>query len=222
MQSDIKKLLATLTHDLGAPLRAGSGFPKLILSDRDNVLSDATKKWLLLIETQSNQGIKRIQSLSRYTKLLDHKADFLALNLNTLLANIVADLQADEDRKIVVSIPLLPTIIADNSLTQTGLYEIIKNCVQHSHNLDNTVSVSVNYSFEDEVLKITISNDGFTNPISSVDLDSYLDAFTSGVKTTPGMGLTIAKKAFCLQEVALSLDCEQASFKVNLEFPPRK
>lgn len=221
MKSDIQKLLTTLIHDLGAPLRAGAGFPKLILSDRENVLSDAAKKWLLLIETQSNHGIQRIQALSRYTKLLDYKAEFSILDLNKLLADIVRELQENEDRTILFTSPELPTIMADHDLTQIGLHEIIKNCVQHSNNLDDTVSVSLRYSVEGEILKITISNNGFTNLRSASDLDLYLDPFISGAKATSGMGLTIAKKAFCLQEIALSLDSDKSTFMVNLEFPPR-
>src|SRR5207244_1118462 len=100
------------SHDLRAPLRHIGGYADLLQRHVGASLDEKGKRYVLAISqstTQMGALIDDLLSFSRFARVDLQKS---TVSLESLVGNVIRDLQPDAGRKVVWQIGPLPTVVA--------------------------------------------------------------------------------------------------------------
>lgn len=132
------------SHDLQEPLRKIQTFISRINEKDKEKMTDSGKEYLYRMERASNRMRALINDLLEYSKANLSERNFVAINLNEILNNSLAELSQNiDDKKAVINYVELP---------------IIKGIdFQMQQLFTNLLSNSLKYSKETEIPEITIN-----------------------------------------------------------------
>ncbi len=219
-ESELRKQIANISHDLRTPLTSILGYVQLI---RDESTSEEEKQeYLDIIEKCSNVLQNLITSFYDLSRLEDNEYDleFKKVNVESLLREIEAAFYNDfVDKGFEVEAQLqekLPAIIADENAVIRIFTNIFQNALKHG-----SKTMSICQRQVDGVIISTFSNrvENFTQE----DLEHVFDRFftTDRMRTgqNTGLGLTIVKKLTesMGHEVSASLEDEVSTIQIRFK-----
>ncbi len=219
-ESELRKQIANISHDLRTPLTSILGYVQLI---KDKSTSEEEKQeYLDIIEKRSKVLQNLITSFYDLSRLEANDLEFKKVNVESLLREIVAAFYndfIDKDFKVEVDLQeKLPAIIADENAVIRIFTNIFQNALKHGNK-----TMSICQRQVDGLIISTFSNrvENFTQEDLEHVFDRFFTADRMRTGQNTGLGLTIVKKLTesMGHEVSASLEDEvftiQVRFKLN-------
>ena len=205
--------ISTVSHELRTPLTSIRGFSQTMLASWDRLDDESKKKFLKIIEEQSNRLITLVENMLSVTKLQSSK-DMLIYKETDIkpIINTVVSIVKNQypSRKFVVDVSnKTPTVLVDRDKFQQVMMNLIENAAKYSfENSDITIKIT---SCENcEFVSIKISDTGVG--IKPEDRECIFDKFsridnplTRKVQGS-GLGLYITKNLVEKMKGKISVD----------------
>lgn len=143
---DDKDFISTVSHELRTPLTSIRGFAQTMLSSWDKLDDDSKKRFLKIIEDQSNRLINLIENMLSVSKLQNEKDDLVykASNLKTVIEPVITIIKnAYPTHEFVFNYnPQTPEISIDRDKFQQIMTNLIENAAKYSND-NTTVTIKV-------------------------------------------------------------------------------
>lgn len=192
--------ISTVSHELRTPLTSIRGFAQTMLTSWDALDDENKKKFIQIIEQQSNRLINLVENMLSVNKLQSFKDKLVykSANANSLIEPIVQIIQhqypkhnfeMDFNNKI-------PNILIDVDKFQQIMTNLIENAAKYS-NEGTKVSVKTDFSCCPDYISIKVIDEGIG--IKEEDFDkifmkfSRLDNPLTRKVQGSGLGLYISK-----------------------------
>lgn len=169
--------ISTVSHELRTPLTSIRGFSQTMLNSWDKLDDDSKKKFLKIIEEQSNRLIHLVENMLSVTKLQACSEKFLLKEVKprSVVDTVIAIISNQyKNRKFLVAqYKNLPSILADEDKFQQIMTNIIENAAKYS--FENT-TVNVDLTLKGEYVSIKVSDNGFE--IDEKDYEKIFEKFS--------------------------------------------
>ncbi len=191
--------ISTVSHELRTPLTSIRGFSQTLLNSWDRLDDESKKKFLKIIENQSNRLIHLVENILAVSKIQNQGEKFLLKEVapRTVIDMVVTLVNAQYPNKnfTVVQNKNVPTILADVDKFQQVMMNIVENGAKYS--LDNT-EIEITLSLKGNFVSVCVTDAGVA--IDEKDYERIFEKFsrldnplTRQVQGN-GLGLFITKK----------------------------
>jgi light-regulated signal transduction histidine kinase (bacteriophytochrome) len=144
----------TLSHDLGAPLRAISGFSDFLREEYQDQLSETANRYISYIVDGVERMRSRVLGLATLSRVTTRQSRFELTNLNEVFDDVRASAhQAIEQTGAVVTADSLPTINGDRD----QLTQLLENLIDNSLKFTGKNAPRIHVSAERKGSEWTIS-----------------------------------------------------------------
>ena len=207
------------------PLTSIRGFSQTLLNSWDKIDEENKKKFVKIIEEQSNRLINLVENILTVSKINSDKPILKEVYTKTSILKVIEIInQKYPTHKIVTQFNNhLPPIKADEDKFQQVIMNLIENACKYSEP-NKTVTLSTSFSDSDNVL-ISIKDEGVG--IKKEDFDKIFEKFirlenhlTSKTQGN-GLGLYITKNLVEGMNGSIELDSELGKgtvFKIRFPF----
>ena len=153
------EFISTVSHELRTPLTSIRGFAQTMLSSWDKIDDESKKKFLEIIEQQSNRLIHLVEKILSVTKI---PTENFAMKKTGVNENIKSVLQIIKQKYNDYNFELLleksnPEIYADSEKLQQILINLIENACKYSES-GSTVKIST--SADNKNVNIFVQDEG--------------------------------------------------------------
>ncbi len=122
----------SVSHDLRAPLRAVSGYANILEEDYRNMLDTEGKRLLNEIQLNAKKMGMLIDDLLAFSRLGRKEIELAAVDMTQLAESAIKEVNLSSGHKAEIKLwPLLPAM-ADSSLLQNVLINLVSNAVKYS------------------------------------------------------------------------------------------
>lgn len=194
---DYEDFISTVSHELRTPLTSIRGFSQTMLSSWDKLDDDNKKKFVKIIEEQSQRLINLVENMLAVTKL--HSKNIFVYNdtdVKPLIEQTITIVKSKYPSKIfrLNCQNNLPSIFVDRDKFQQIMTNLIENGAKYSADESD---VLINANSKGESVEITVSNIGI-----GIDSKDYEKIFTKFARIDnpltrkvqgSGLGLYITK-----------------------------
>ncbi len=196
------EFLAKISHDIRMPLNGIIGFSEVMMDERFGPIgNERYRQYLKDIHESGGQLVRLLNDLLDLSKIEAGKLEmtFVSINLNELVQQCVARMQADANReRVIIRTSLsasLPSIVADaHSVRQIAL-NVLSNSITHA-GAGGQVIVSTALTDDQEVvLRVRDTGQGMSEKELQTALEPFRQLATSprwGADVT-GLALPITK-----------------------------
>ncbi len=218
------EFISTVSHELRTPLTSIRGFSQTLLNSWDKLDEESKKKFVKIIEEQSNRLINLVENILTVSKINLDKPKLREVSVNSSIEKIVQLLsQKYKEHKIVCRFnSQLPSVCLDDDKFQQIMTNLIDNACKYSAN-GKTVEISTSYADCDNV-RIQIKDEGVGINFEDIDkifekfvrLENHLTSKTQG----NGLGLFITKNLVESMNGQIGVKSEKnVGTEFCLEFP---
>ncbi len=214
--------ISTVSHELRTPLTSIRGFAQTMLSSWDKIDDNSKKKFLEIIEQQSNRLIHLVENILSVTKIPNEDLVLKKTNINTAIFSTVQILkQKYNTHNIVInSDKTNPEIYADSEKLQQIFINLIENGCKYS---EPQTTVTVNTKSDNQYVYITVQDEGVGISEEYADkifekfsrIDNPLTSKTQG----SGLGLYITKTLTEKMNGEISFKSLEKGTVFELKFP---
>ena len=163
--SDIEKnyedFISTVSHELRTPLTSIRGFSQTMLSSWDKLDDENKKKFIKIIEEQSNRLIHLVENMLSVTKLQTTNNNFIfnELEIKTPIEQIISIIKNQYPTRNFEFIykNSTPNVFVDKDKFQQIMTNLIENGAKYSTE-NSTIRITTNFSSCD--VKISVTNLG--------------------------------------------------------------
>ena len=171
--------ISTVSHELRTPLTSIRGFAQTMLSSWDKLDDEHKKKFIQIIEQQSNRLINLVENMLSVNKLQSFKDKFVykSASANTLIEPIIQivkhqypdhTFEADFNKKI-------PQILVDVDKFQQIMTNLIENAAKYSN--DGTkIIIKTDFSCCPDYISIKVIDEGIG--IKEEDFEKIFSKFS--------------------------------------------
>ncbi len=229
-EKNYEDFISTVSHELRTPLTSIRGFSQTMLSSWDKLDDESKKKFIKIIEEQSNRLIHLTENMLSVTKLQGSKNSVIysQTDVKSSLEQVISIVKSQyPNQKFELSYnPATPEIFVDKEKLQQILTNLIENSAKYSVNTNIT---KIKTKISENKVVIEISNEGI--PIDSQDYEKIFTKFaridnplTRKVQGS-GLGLYITKNLVEKMQGQISVKSEQIedsqynNIVFTLEFP---
>ena len=150
--------ISTVSHELRTPLTSIRGFAQTMLTSWDKLDDESKKKFLKIIEDQSNRLIGLVENMLSVTKLHSEKEIlvFKKANLKNLIEPVIDIIKtAYPTHKFeFISNEKTPNIIVDKDKFQQIMTNLIENAAKYS-NENTTITIATEPAGDYVSIKVT-------------------------------------------------------------------
>ena len=192
--------ISTVSHELRTPLTSIRGFAQTMLASWDALDDDSKKKFIKIIEQQSNRLITLVENMLSVGKLQTFKDKFIykSANANKLIMPIISIIKQQYKTHNFISEfnNQIPEILVDADKFQQIMTNLIENAAKYS-NEDSTVTIKTDFSQKPDFISIKVIDEGIG--IKESDYNrifekfSRLDTPLTRKSQGSGLGLYITK-----------------------------
>lgn len=171
-----RDFISTVSHELRTPLTSIRGFAQTMLNSWDALDDDNKKKFIRIIEQQSNRLINLVENLLSVNKLQSFKDNFIFKNasVKSLVEPIVQIIkhQYSGHEFYTDFNPNLPNIFVDADKFQQIMTNVIENAAKYS--LEGTkIIIKTDFSSSPEYVSIKVIDEGI-----GINQEDYEKIFT--------------------------------------------
>lgn len=217
------EFISTVSHELRTPLTSIRGFSQTLLTSWDKIDDDSKKKFVHIIEEQSNRLINLVENILTVSKINSDIPVFRAVNVNVTTEKVVQMLkQKYKTHKFVLNFNThLPLVKLDDDKFQQIMTNLIDNACKYSEE-GKTVTVSTSFANSDNVM-IKVKDEGVGIKKENFDkvfekfirLENHLTSKTQG----NGLGLYITKNLVESMQGKISVNSNDLGSEFCIEFP---
>lgn len=198
IEQNYEDFISTVSHELRTPLTSIRGFSQTMLASWDKLDEDSKKKFIKIIEEQSNRLIHLVENMLSVTKLQSTNNHFVfnELNVEPLIEQVISIVKTQYPAQIFEyqHQQNFPNIFVDKDKFQQIMTNLIENSAKYSvQNFKTQITTGIN----NNRAEIKISNTGIA--IKQEDYDKIFTKFaridnplTRKVQGS-GLGLYITK-----------------------------
>lgn len=225
MSSDIEKnyddFISTVSHELRTPLTSIRGFSQTMLSSWDKLDDESKKKFIKIIEDQSQRLVHLIENMLAVTKINSGKNIFVynEIDVKPVIEQtiLMVKLQYKTHNFEVNYQENLPKIFVDRDKFQQILTNLFENSAKYSARSSTT---NINVKGAGDFVVIDITNTGL-----NIDKSDYEKVFTKFARIDnpltrtvqgSGLGLYITKNLVEKMGGEISLNSTPISGEENL------
>ena len=230
-ENNYEDFISTVSHELRTPLTSIRGFSQTMLSSWDKLDDESKKKFLKIIEEQSNRLISLVENMLSVTRLNSEKENliFKETDVQPVISNVVSIVKnqyPNKNYKINID-KNISSILVDRDKFQQILMNLIENAAKYS--FDNTdINITAKVSPEQDWVSIKIQDTGV-----KIDKENYDKIFTKFSRIDnpltrkvqgSGLGLYITKNIIEKMKGQISvnsenIDNEKALTTFEIKFP---
>ncbi len=191
------EFISTVSHEMRTPLTSIRGFSQTLLSSWDKIDEDSKKKFVKIIEEQSNRLINLVENILTVSKINTDKPTFREVDVNLNIEKVVQMiLQKYKEHNIILKLNKnLPCAKLDEDKFQQVMTNVIDNACKYSKP-DKDIIITTTFA-SDEKVSIKVIDHGIgMDPMDRekifekfVRLENHLTSTTQG----NGLGLYITK-----------------------------
>ena len=198
IEKNYEDFISTVSHELRTPLTSIRGFSQTMLNSWDKLDDENKKKFIKIIEEQSNRLIHLVENMLSVTKLQGTNNNFIfnELNIKSPIEQVIAIVKSQYPSHNFEFIYKnnLPNIFVDKDKFQQIMTNLIENSAKYS--VENSTT-KISTTTEGESVAITVSNLGI-----GIDEKDYEKIFTKFARIDnpltrkvqgSGLGLYITK-----------------------------
>jgi len=193
---DLEAFSYSVSHDLRAPLRAISGFIRIMLEDHGNELDDEGKRLAEVINNNAKKMGKLIDDLLTFSRLGKKAITPNNIDMKTMVNSIYHEVTDAQQRKqIEFKIGDIPDITADTNMMRIVWANLISNAVKFTSNNKKPV-IKVEAEAKDNLITYRIKDNGigfepeFADNLFKVFQRLHSEKDYSGT----GVGLALVKR----------------------------
>ncbi len=197
IEKNYEDFISTVSHELRTPLTSIRGFSQTMLASWDKLDDENKKKFIKIIEEQSNRLIHLVENMLSVTKLQGtNNIVFNELNIKPAIEQVISVVKAQyPNQEFEFNFkPSTPNIFVDKDKFQQIMTNLIENSAKYS--LGGNITV-INTKIDNNKVVIEVSNVGIG--LDEVDYDKIFTKFaridnplTRKVQGS-GLGLYITK-----------------------------
>jgi two-component system sensor histidine kinase/response regulator len=139
INQELESFSYSVSHDLRAPLRAISGFARLLKEGYNDKLDDEGKRILSIIGNNGMKMGKLIDDLLAFSRLGRKELEKKPISMNELLKNVLIDIEKTVTHKATITIESLPDVRSEDTLMHQVLYNLITNAIKYSSKKEEPV-----------------------------------------------------------------------------------
>lgn len=176
IEQNYEDFISTVSHELRTPLTSIRGFSQTMLASWDKLDDDSKKKFIKIIEEQSNRLIHLVENMLSVTKLQNgNKIVYNEMNIKMPVEQIISVVKSQyPNQKFEFNYENhLPNIFVDRDKFQQIMTNLIENSAKYSSG-DNVTRIDT--SVLDNSVRIRISNVGIG--IEASDYDKIFTKFS--------------------------------------------
>ena len=130
----------SVSHDLRAPLRAISGFSRIVLEDHSATLDADGVRYLHLVEKSARQMGQLIDDLLTFSRTGRQALTVQTVSTTAIVNACLSDLQdMQENRHVTINVGELPDCEADASLLKQVWLNLLANALKYTRKRDPAV-----------------------------------------------------------------------------------
>ena len=214
--------ISTVSHELRTPLTSIRGFAQTMLSSWDKLDEDAKKKFIGIIEEQSNRLINLVENILSVTKLPNESIILKNINVNTSILPIIQIVhqQYANHRFIQNFDKSNPTISVDLEKFQQIMINLIENAAKYSN---EGTDITIITSHTDKEVSIKIQDEGIG--IKEEDKEKIFEKFsridnplTRKIQGS-GLGLYITKTLIVKMRGSIAVKNLEKGVEFEVKFP---
>lgn len=176
IEQNYEDFISTVSHELRTPLTSIRGFSQTMLASWDKLDDESKKKFIKIIEEQSNRLIHLVENMLSVTKLQNsNKIVYNEMNIKMPVEQIISVVKSQyPNQKFEFNYENhLPNIFVDRDKFQQIMTNLIENSAKYSSG-DNVTRIDT--SVLDNSVRIRISNVGIG--IKASDYDKIFTKFS--------------------------------------------
>lgn len=171
--------ISTVSHELRTPLTSIRGFAQTMLSSWDALDDESKKKFIQIIEQQSNRLINLVENMLSVGKLksFNDKLIYKNANSNSLIEPIVSIVKQQyktHNFKLEFN-QKIPNILVDVDKFQQIMTNLIENAAKYS-NEGSTITIKTNFSQKPDFVSIQVIDEGIG--IKECDYNRIFEKFS--------------------------------------------
>jgi signal transduction histidine kinase len=137
---DLEAFSYSVSHDLRAPLRAISGFSRIVIEDYSAALDADGLRYLGLVEKSADQMGQLIDDLLTFSRTGRQALRVQSVSTIDVVNAALTDLQAmQENRRVNITVGELPDCEADASLLRQVWLNLLSNALKYTRERDPAV-----------------------------------------------------------------------------------
>lgn len=155
--------ISTVSHELRTPLTSIRGFSQTMLNSWDKLDDESKKKFLKIIEEQSNRLINLVENMLSVTKLQSEKDKMILKEVQikpviTTTVSIIKNQYPNHKFEININ-DKTPAILADKDKFQQIMTNLVENAAKYSDE-NSTITVKTGFCENCEFVSISVSDTG--------------------------------------------------------------
>lgn len=218
--------ISTVSHELRTPLTSIRGFSQTMLASWDRLDDDSKKKFLKIIEEQSNRLINLVENMLAVTKVSSSK-DILIFKETSItpIVNTAVSIIKNQykNRNFEVDIDSkTPTILVDRDKFMQIMTNLIENAAKYSDE-NSTIKIKSGFCKNCEFVSIKVIDNGV-----GISEDDYEKIFTKFSRIDnpltrkvqgSGLGLYITKNLVEKMKGEISVNSKDGETTFEVRFP---
>lgn len=137
INQELESFSYSVSHDLRAPLRAISGFARLLKEGYNDKLDDEGKRILGIIGNNGMKMGKLIDDLLAFSRLGRKELEKKLVDMNELVANVIVDIEKTLKHAASINIEELPPTHTEETLMDQVWCNLITNALKYSSKKEN-------------------------------------------------------------------------------------
>lgn len=218
------EFISTVSHEMRTPLTSIRGFSQTLLSSWDKLDENSKKKFIKIIEEQSNRLINLVENVLTVSKMNADKPVFREVNVNSSIDKVIQMLSLKyKDFKINSKFNThLPPARLDEEKFQQVMTNLIDNACKYSEE-NKEIEITTSF-YNSDYVKITVKDYGVGIKKDDFDkvfekfirLENHLTSKTQG----NGLGLYITRNLVESMHGRIAVESELGNWtEFSLQFP---
>lgn len=190
-----ENFISTVSHELRTPLTSIRGFAQTMLSSWDKLDDNSKKRFLEIIEQQSNRLIHLVENILSVTKIPDENLVLKKTEVNKSIKSTVQIIkQKYPEHVFLLDLNQNTDIYADPEKLQQIFINLIENACKYSQ-ADSKVSIQTNSDNKNVCIKITDEGVGIDEKYADKIFEKFsrIDNPLTSKTQGSGLGLFITK-----------------------------
>ena len=163
IEKSYEDFISTVSHELRTPLTSIRGFSQTMLASWDKLDDESKKKFLKIIEEQSNRLINLVENMLSVTRLSSGKDNLLLKEIEIrpavdMAVSIVKSQYPDKKFDVAIN-PKTPSILADKDKFQQIITNLIENAAKYGEE-NSVIKIETGFCEDCEFVAIRVVNTG--------------------------------------------------------------
>lgn len=190
---EIESFSYSVSHDLRGPLRAVNGFAKILEEDYSTVIDDEGKRLLAEVQYNAQKMGLLIDDLLAFARLGRQEVKRAPVDMNQLTAMAVREITQTTNHKAQIKIKKLLPVMADYSLLEHVMSNLISNAIKYSSKNENPyVEIRSKRGNQEIIYSVTDNGVGFEMQYSHKLFGVFERLHSAEEFPGTGVGLAIA------------------------------